>query len=59
QGGIDNLRVALEEHYNSWSTINVNSWQSSMFAALVKSQWFISAGFKLCGEQRELVAVNQ
>jgi len=59
QGGIDNLRVALEEHYNSWSTINVNSWQSAMFAVLVKSQWFISAGFKLCGEQRELVAVNQ
>ncbi|UAN51624.1 MULTISPECIES: HNH endonuclease [unclassified Serratia (in: enterobacteria)] len=58
QGGENSLRIALEEHYITWSTINVNSWQSAMFAALVKSQWFISSGFKLCGEPRDLVAVN-
>ncbi|EFL4497424.1 hypothetical protein ABU05_004382 [Escherichia fergusonii] len=58
QGGDDNLRIALEEHYITWSTINENSWQSAMFAALLKSQWFISSGFKLCGEPRDLVAMN-
>lgn len=59
QGGANNLKIALQEHYNTWSTINVNSWQSAMFAALAKSQWFISSGFKLCGEQRDLVAMDQ
>ncbi|WP_449507367.1 HNH endonuclease [Enterobacter ludwigii] len=59
QGGENNLRIALEEHYITWSTINVNSWQSAMFAALIESQWFISSGFKLCGEPRDLVAMNQ
>lgn len=59
QGGEDNLRIALEEHYITWSTVNVNSWQSAMFAALCESQWFISFGFRLCGEPRDLVAMNQ
>ncbi|NCF06559.1 MULTISPECIES: HNH endonuclease [Kosakonia] len=59
QGGENNLKIALKEHYITWSTINVNSWQSAMFAALVESQWFISSGFKLCGEPRALVPMNQ
>ncbi|MHC5879518.1 hypothetical protein ACYT69_11385, partial [Streptococcus pyogenes] len=54
QGGEDGLRLALNEHYITWSKVNKNSWQSAMFAALVASPWFISTGFKLCGEQRDL-----
>lgn len=59
QGGENNLKIALDEHYITWSTININSWQSAMFAALAESQWFISSGFKLCGELRNLVAPIQ
>ncbi|GAB3411467.1 hypothetical protein GCM10027361_20990 [Erwinia aphidicola] len=55
QGGEANIRRALEEHYITWSTINVNAWQSAMFAALRESSWFISSGFKLCGDLRDLV----
>lgn len=59
QGGEINLRLALNEHYITWSTINKNSWQSAMFAALVASPWFVSTGFKLCGELRDVIAPAQ
>lgn len=54
QGGEDGVRLAIQEHYLTWSKINKNSWQSAMFLALSSSNWFLSEGFKLCGELREV-----
>lgn len=56
QGGERSLKLALNEHYITWSKVNKNSWQSAMFAALVSSDWFVSTGFKLCGELRDVIS---
>ncbi|HDR2687660.1 HNH endonuclease [Enterobacter ludwigii] len=56
-GGERGLKMALHEHYISWSKINKNSWQSAMFAALENDPWFVQIGFSLCGELRPLAGL--
>lgn len=46
RGGANGLRAHLMEQAKSRQDVAKNSWQSAMYEALVKSEWFCEEGYK-------------
>ena len=45
-GGVDSVKEFLEESYHSMKAVNLNSWQTALYHALLNSTWFQEGGFK-------------
>ncbi len=45
RGGIDEVQQFLTESYQSYADVNVNSWQSACYKALLESDWYCDGGF--------------
>jgi len=47
RGGADGLRAHLTEQAGSRQAVTKNSWQSAMYEALRKSEWFCEEGYRV------------
>ncbi|PGU51915.1 hypothetical protein COD70_26255 [Bacillus cereus] len=45
-GGVEGVKNVLNDNFCSHKFVNLNSWQTAMYEALLKSEWYCSVGFK-------------
>jgi HNH endonuclease. len=45
RGGYAKVREQLQDLYESYSSIHVNSWQTAMYQAVVSNKWYCEGGF--------------